>query len=221
MKTLYFIKTPSGEKIGPYRSKNEADSQLYAHEGACTAEYYQLDKREQRIRNINPKLHSFATIFTIAGMLVIIALGIFLIWFGYARQERLKGWVETSALLCIDSIEEEEQTFFSTRKINGCFYYDVAGEAYMSTNMGNYTDDDVDTVETGEPDYYLEDEVVTCYVNPNNPEEAVLFNNPEASKPMYYLGAFVIFCGLLVLITSTISGRKCKAIMSLNEEQIL
>ena len=70
MKTLYFIKTPSGEKIGPYRSKNEADSQLYAHEGACTAEYYQLDKREQRIRNINPKLHSFATIFTIAGMLV-------------------------------------------------------------------------------------------------------------------------------------------------------
>ena len=226
MKTLYYIKTKSGEKLGPYKSKHEAEAQLSTHEGACTAEYYQLSKREHRIRNINPKLLSFVTVFYIAGMLVVISMGIFLIWFGYARNEEVKDWVATPASLSIESIEEAEHTYvalpiYSEKTLKGSFYYEVEGECYISEDMGLYTDDDINAFMNNEDGTYAVELETTCYVNPSNPEQAVLFKNPENSKQMYNMGAFVIGCGILVLISSIITGRRRKRLMSLSEEQIL
>lgn len=227
MKKRYYINTQSGEKLGPFKNKDEATAQQLNHKESTLTEYFELNKRETKLRSYSPWLHTFATTFSFVGMFVVISLGLFLIWYGWAKTEETKDWVASPAYLIIDNIEEETHSALfipreSELKIYGKFSYAVGEQEYSSTDMGLYTDEDINTLKDPlDTRAYLGELVTTCYVNPNNPEEAVLFNNADGVTIIYHMGGFVIFCGILGLVSAIYGRNKRKFLMQLKEEQII
>lgn len=208
MNTEYYIANKGANKVaGPFYSQFEAEAKLREYPGGEIVPVYNLTEEEVKLRERGPIAHFFWM--TISVLLLCGIMG----WCGYScyrtyqKCSTVKNWVATPASLTISNITEEKQYFVATEwTLSGAFEYEVGGQKYTSYDMGVYENGNVKALMYDEINYKVHQNV-TCYVNPANPEDAVLFNNAEGGTWTYCLCGLGVLAGIIGLVSLR---RKCE-----------
>ena len=228
MKKQYYIQTSDGASIGPFKQKIDADAQLNQYENASVVELYQLSKKEKRLR-CAPKGLVLLPIILLVFLLALNIMGS-----SYSNEisaSQAENWVPKPAILEIHSVNDASLLGINNYKIYGEFIYEYKGSKYTSFEMGSYSNDDVRSLldiknnisnwamphELDGGGLYPLRQKVTCYVNPDNPEKAVLFRNKYVFN-MYYVPMIFISIMFIIMI---LSYRKYKFLKKLDDSQIL
>lgn len=228
MKKQYYIQTSDGSSIGPFKQKIDADAQLNQYENASVVELYQLSKKEKRIR-CTPK-----------GLVLLpFILIVFMFSFNMMRPSdtneisanQAENWIPKPAILEMHSVSNIPFLGINDFRVYGEIHYEYKGKKYTSSEMGSYSNDDVRSLldiknnisnwtryhELDEGGLYPLHQKVTCYVNPDNPEEAVLFRNKNTFNKNY---VHLIFISI-VLIIMILLYKKQIFLKKLDDSQIL
>lgn len=208
MNTEYYIANNGENKVaGPFYSKLEAEAKRREYPGSVIVPVYNLTEEEVKLRERGPIAHFFWL--TISVLLLCGIMG----WAGYScyqtyqKCNTVKDWVATPASLTISNITEDEQYFAITEwRLRGSFDYEIDGQKYTSYDMGVYENENVKALMYDAKNYKVYQNV-TCYVNPANPEEAVLFNNTEGGTWTYCLCGLGVLVGIIGLVSLR---RKCE-----------
>lgn len=208
MKTEYYIVHKGAGKVaGPFSTQDEAENNLGKYPEGKLFPVYNLTEEEAQLRERSPLAHAFRVTFFVLLLCGIIGWAIYGIFQTYEKYNTTKNWVPTPACLTIDNIHKTLYNGTVTEaKVTGSFVYEVGGKEYTSSAMGVYEKEDV-LAFMEDTEYYRVEQSVTCYVNPANPEDAVLFNNTEGGTLTYGLCGVGILVGIGGLVSLR---RKCK-----------
>ena len=208
MNTEYYIAHKGKGKVaGPFATQYEAENNLSKYPDGELVPVYNLTADEVKLRNRGPLAHSFWVTISLLLLCCIIGGAGYGIFHTYQKYNTAKDWIPTPAGLTIDNIHKTLYNGTVTEaSMSGSFVYEVDGKEYTSSDMGVYEKEDV-LAFMEDTESYLVHQSVTCYVNPVNPEEAVLFNNTEGGNVTYVLCGVGILLGIGGLVSLR---RKCK-----------
>ncbi len=208
MNIEYYIVHNGTDKVdGPYAYQFEAEKLLNKYPGAKMVPVYCFDKEEEKLRKRGPFTHFICVVISLLMLCGMIGGAGYFICSSYQKANAVKNWKATPALLTISNITEtKHEGAISELSLRGSFVYEVGGEEHMSADMGVYENQDVRALMSFGDEYQVVQNV-TCYVNPDNPEEAVLFNNPDGSLVPHCVAGVVILLGVCGLFSL---HRKCK-----------
>ena len=120
----------------------------------------------------------------------------------------------------LNAIPVGETSYFG---LSGTFTYEYKGETYTGTRIGNHTDADIKDLMINDTEYSCRPRAMTCYVNPNNPQEACLFNTRpdlfEDHKVLILLMPLLGIVGIWALIhTAALRSKLKKLPLVISEE---
>lgn len=139
------------------------------------------------------------------------ALFVGLMLFSYWKSGLTRHWQETQAVVIISKIAEENSA--RTVGLKYCwqveYVYEFDGQSYSSRRYkqrtGKWTEDRKQAEAARAK--YPRDAKVLCYVNPENPKQAVLEHETQAAGyTIWFPGLFLI--GGLVIMWRAIFGQK-------------
>ena len=208
MNTEYYIAHKGKGKVaGPFATQDEAENNLSKYPDGELVPVYNLTADEVKLRERSSLAHAFRVTFFVLLLCGIIGWAIYGISQTYQKYNTAKDWIPTPAGLTINNIHKTLYHGTVTEaRLSGSFVYEVGGKEFTSSDMGVYEKEDVMAL-MEDTEYYLVNQNVTCYVNPENPEEAVLFNNTAGGTFTYVLCGVGILVGIGGLV---FLRRKCK-----------
>ena len=226
MKTLYRVTTADGNTVGIYATKEEAESQQAQHNDACVDEVYRLSFREKRILKTPTWLSKCDHIITWVSLPILVLISVGLSWMSWNKEQQIKNWEATTALIQLTNIEEETREFLfiplsKELKITGSYQYWVGGDMYENTEMGIYTNEDVLELMEEDGESFAAEQYGVCYVNPANPEESALFINSKGNYTTYGLCAFLLLLGIGSVWITHYSRKKRAFLRSLPPDKLI
>lgn len=137
----------------------------------------------------------------------------YLAYIGYNHQ-RVQTWVETPALLEHAQVQENtDSDGDTTYRLDAAYTYDFAGQTHRSEWVGLQTGSD--NIGSWHHDryaelapYYEQGQPFRCYVNPDNPAEAILFRDLRTGIAGLLLCVGIIFggVGLTIIVGAFVGG---------------
>jgi hypothetical protein len=152
-----------------------------------------------------------------AGMgLFIAAAGAFFIWFlwkNFDVGQEMDVWIETPCEIVAATIDGSQinQHFETDYEFQVSYRYEFGGETFLSDQVKSkrVSSGDRRKMEKWESQYPT-GSIAVCYVNPQEPAEAVLERDTKASiYSIWFPGVFVIG-GLGIAISGLLGGRQKK-----------
>jgi len=152
---------------------------------------------------------SNAGAYYLAGIgLAVAAVGVifvYLMWGSFSKARETRRWVETPCLMIISTVKERAiKTHMKEYSWNLEYMYDFDGKSYLSkldTLRGakwSKTKDKIDEF----IEEYPEGEKATCFVNPSNPEQAILKHDTKAAGYSIWFPMLFVVGGLGITISS-------------------
>jgi len=149
----------------------------------------------------------------ILGLALILIGGFFthLMWNGYRSVAKTYQWPETKALLTIADVDEFQPVpnVEPRYKLNIEFIYSFDGQTYESTNFRTR---ERTTTRPDEAQAWLGDlkpgETTTCFVNPDNPNEAILQRDSRAALYAIWFPLLFVIGGLGMIIGTLRKNKK-------------
>lgn len=187
------------EIIGNYQTREDAEKALLNFPGAGRiTEIFRFSESDVQL------CARESLVFWVR-RLVFVVIGCFLLFHGikYCFEEDKNNWDRVPAVLNIEKISQGRVLW----TISGSFSYQYpeGGNSYTSSDMGRYRAGDVKALTEG--DKYRSIQFVTCWVNPDKPEEAVLFCHPRDTGDVVNMCIFVVLGCMLILRSVYLGGR--------------
>ncbi|MBQ8517051.1 MAG: DUF3592 domain-containing protein [Akkermansia sp.] len=233
MKKLYAIVSPDCEIVyPPVYSEQEVYLALPHYPGGRVVEICQLNSRESYLRSMGPFRLFLQMLIFLPICAALILFPLYGIYDEYSDYLTVNDWERVPAMFVPTKITKHTTQHHlnaipvgetSHLELIGSFTYEYKGETYTGTRIGNHTDADIKALMVNDTQYETRPREMTCYVNPDNPQEACLFNSRpdlfEDHKVLILLLPLLGAGGIWALIhTVTLRAKLKKLPLVINEE---